>query len=362
MRDSKAWPRPSCAARAARGDGRHEPLLVPYHVDGREEALLYLEPARRAGRLRGASRRVHGGRLARAHAARLGSSRCSRRRRSRVRIPPRSPTRRGEVELIRELIDDILFLSELETARAVVALGETRAPPFVSEVLQKLGRPQREPASRSEPRATRRVRHLRLRMLRVLTENLAQNAIRHAGPGSTFTITVCRRASPPTTVSASPRRTCRGSSSGSSAPTACGLVGPGLGLAVVAIVAAANGTVEVADARARPRRLRAAFHPRDGFTTSPAGRSPPDDGDRPRMATECGPLLFSVCCSCSCPPVGASGRAPSPRPRPPRRGRRSARSFEEPELRADPGRRVEHGRAACWCSPSVPERWSLWSA
>ena len=66
------------------------------------------------------------------------------------------------------------------------------------------------------------------------------------------------------------------------------------------------------------------------------------------MATECGPLLFSVCCSCSCPPVGASGRAPSPPP-PAAEGEEDdpLGSFEEAGADgADPGRRVEHGRAA----------------
>src|SRR5436190_10774222 len=45
---------------------------------------------------------------------------------------------KSEVEQIRELIDDVLFLSELETGRAVVALTATPAAPVVREVLAEL--------------------------------------------------------------------------------------------------------------------------------------------------------------------------------------------------------------------------------
>ncbi len=43
---------------------------------------------------------------------------------------------KAEVEQIRELIDDVLFLSELETGRAVVALTATPAAPVVRGVLE----------------------------------------------------------------------------------------------------------------------------------------------------------------------------------------------------------------------------------
>ena len=98
---------------------------------------------------------------------------------------------RGEVEQIGELIDDVLFLSELETGRTVVALGSTRALPVVREVLADLY----EPAARAG--VTLRADGddeaelpLRPRMLRVVVENLARNALRYAGPGATFTVTV----------------------------------------------------------------------------------------------------------------------------------------------------------------------------
>ena len=98
---------------------------------------------------------------------------------------------RGEVEQIGELIDDVLFLSELETGRTVVALGSTRALPVVREVLDELY----ESAARAG--VTLKAEGddeaelpLRPRMLRVVVENLARNALRYAGPDATFTVTV----------------------------------------------------------------------------------------------------------------------------------------------------------------------------
>src|SRR6266436_9024270 len=42
---------------------------------------------------------------------------------------------RQEVEQARELIDDVLFLGELETGREVVSLGRTLAQPIVEEIV-----------------------------------------------------------------------------------------------------------------------------------------------------------------------------------------------------------------------------------
>jgi two-component system phosphate regulon sensor histidine kinase PhoR len=98
---------------------------------------------------------------------------------------------REEIEQARELIDDVLFLGELETGREVVSLGRTRALPVVEEVASAL-------ADRAEHAQVRVVivgspaleLPLRPRMLRVVAENLLSNAIRYAGPGSTATLTV----------------------------------------------------------------------------------------------------------------------------------------------------------------------------
>ena len=98
---------------------------------------------------------------------------------------------RGEVEQIGELIDEVLFLSELETGRTVVALASTRAMPVIRETIAELA----ESAVRAG--VTLQVGGdeaaelpLRPRMLRVVVENLARNSIRHAGDGATFRLTV----------------------------------------------------------------------------------------------------------------------------------------------------------------------------
>jgi two-component system phosphate regulon sensor histidine kinase PhoR len=97
----------------------------------------------------------------------------------------------AEVRQIGELIDDVLFLSELESGRELVALGSTVALPILEEVVESLG----ENAARSgltlraegDPEAEL---PLRPRMIRVIASNLAENAIRYAGPGSTLTLLV----------------------------------------------------------------------------------------------------------------------------------------------------------------------------
>jgi signal transduction histidine kinase len=98
---------------------------------------------------------------------------------------------RLEVEQTDELIREVLFLSELETGREVVSLGSTLALPTVHDVLERLaeraGRANVRLVARVEPDATLPVRQ---RMLRVIVENLAENAIRYAGEGATFTLSV----------------------------------------------------------------------------------------------------------------------------------------------------------------------------
>src|SRR5437867_10244672 len=98
---------------------------------------------------------------------------------------------REQVEEMRELVDDVLFLSELESGREVVALGATPVLPVLAGVRERLA----DSAERAdvtiridgEPGTTL---PLRRRMPQVVAENLAQNAIRYAGPGATLTLTV----------------------------------------------------------------------------------------------------------------------------------------------------------------------------
>jgi two-component system phosphate regulon sensor histidine kinase PhoR len=95
---------------------------------------------------------------------------------------------REEVEQMTELVNDVLFLSELESGREVVSLGGTDVLPVLEDVQARL--------ADSAERADVEIRidaeadlelPLRRRMLQTVLENLAQNSIRYAGPGSTLT-------------------------------------------------------------------------------------------------------------------------------------------------------------------------------
>jgi two-component system phosphate regulon sensor histidine kinase PhoR len=94
---------------------------------------------------------------------------------------------RGEVELMNELIDEVLFLSELETGREVVSLGWTDVAPVAEAVLADLA----ESAARANVTLRADIEPgfelpLRRRLLSAVIENLAGNAIRYAGERATF--------------------------------------------------------------------------------------------------------------------------------------------------------------------------------
>lgn len=96
---------------------------------------------------------------------------------------------RQEVEEMDELVDDILFLSELESGRQVVSLGSTPVLPVLEEVRDRL----EDSAERADVRvivdaAASVELPLRRRMLQVVAENLSENSIRYAGPGATLTL------------------------------------------------------------------------------------------------------------------------------------------------------------------------------
>ena len=170
----------------------------------------------------------------------------------------------AEVVEMTQLVDDILFLSELEQGREVVALGFTELAPHVRELYEL----SRERALRAELTLEMDVPDglvvpLRPRMLQVVLANLLDNALRYAGRGATFRIaargmrdTVLLEVSDdgagvdPSDVSRLFERFFRSDRSRATR-------GTGLGLAIVKhIVTAADGTAEVDGALGEGTRFR----------------------------------------------------------------------------------------------------------
>ncbi len=174
---------------------------------------------------------------------------------------------RAEVHNAGALIDEILFLSELESGMEVVSLGSTNALPVLEQVVDEL--------APSAARAGLTIRAegdphvdlpLRPRMLRIVAENLAENAIRYAGHGATFTLSVARDDDSKTLLAADdgigvneselPRlfeRFWR-------ADAARATRGTGLGLAIVKhVIAAAGGTIVASGDRGRGLQVRCTF-------------------------------------------------------------------------------------------------------
>jgi two-component system phosphate regulon sensor histidine kinase PhoR len=247
--------------------GEHA-LVVPYSVGGRDERLVYLS---RVGDLAAYEELRSGFTAAVSHELRTPLARLLAL--LELALLPGEDVgelvdqARREVEQIRELIDEVLFLAELESGARVVALGAAPVLPVLHAVAAEL----EERAARAgvavivsgDPEASIEVRP---RMLHVVALNLASNAIRYAGPGASARLSVER--SDGTVVLAIaddgvgvdeadlPRlfeRFYRADRSRASR-------GTGLGLAIVKhVVASAGGTVEARGARGSGLEVRCSF-------------------------------------------------------------------------------------------------------
>lgn len=101
---------------------------------------------------------------------------------------------RGQISQMGELIDDVLFLGELETGHAVVGLGSSRVLPIFREVAdESLHRTDAAGITVSVTGDEDVEIAVRPRMVRVLAHNFIENAIRYAGSDCTLELDVRRR-------------------------------------------------------------------------------------------------------------------------------------------------------------------------
>ncbi len=245
------------------------PLVVPYEVDGRRERLVYLS---REGDLAAYEELRSGFTAAVSHELRTPLARLLTLLET-ASLPGEDvgemlEQAAGEVHQITELIDEVLFLSELESGARVVALGAEPVRPVLAEALdgleERAGRAGVELRLECDPSLELAIRP---RMLLVIARNLAENAIRYAGPGARFTLAAQRLADGSVTIVARddgvgvddaelPRlfeRFYR-------ADRARASRGTGLGLAIVKhVVAQAGGTVEARGGSGRGLEIHCIF-------------------------------------------------------------------------------------------------------
>jgi two-component system, OmpR family, phosphate regulon sensor histidine kinase PhoR len=243
-------------------------LVVPYTVDGREERLVYLSEA---GDLAAYEELRSGFTASVSHELRTPLARLLALL-EQAALPGEDvdalvEQARREIDQIRELIDEVLFLAELESGTRVVSLGAEPVLPVLREVAAELEeQAARAGVSLSVDGDEGAAAEVRPRMMRVVARNLAENAIRYAGPGATATLSVRREVGEVVLAvvddgagveqSDLPRlfeRFYRADRSRASR-------GTGLGLAIVKhVVASAGGTVEAHGQRGRGLEIRCVF-------------------------------------------------------------------------------------------------------
>ncbi len=176
------------------GDAGIVPLVVPYDVDGRRERLVYLS---RGGDLTAYEELRTGFTAAVSHELRTPLARLLSLLEMAM-LPGENVAELvdqalSEVGQIRELIDEVLFLAELESGSRVVSLGAVSVRPELDAVVAELeDRSSRAGVALAVEGDPSIELEIRPRMLRVVAQNLAENAIRYAGPGATFTLAIER--------------------------------------------------------------------------------------------------------------------------------------------------------------------------
>ena len=244
------------------------PVCVPYEIDGRRETLLYLSDR---GDVAAYEELRSGFTAAVSHELRTPLARLLSLLETAT-LPSADVDElveqaRNEVAEIGELIDDVLFLSELESGRELVGLGSTAALPILREVAERAAEKAARAGVRVEVSGDDEIElPLRPRMIRVIATNLVDNAVHYAGAGATLRLSLEREDGEPVLLGADdgigvaetdlPRlfeRFYR-------ADRARASRGTGLGLAIVKhVVTAAGGHVEATGGRGKGLTVRCTF-------------------------------------------------------------------------------------------------------
>ena len=244
------------------------PFRVPYEVGGRTETLLYLGDP---GDLAAYEELRAGFTAAVSHELRTPLARLLALLENAL-LPDADmedvvEQARIEIAEIGELIDDVMFLSELESGRELVGLGSTEAVPILADVVDRSA----EKAARAGVRIVIAgdggvELPLRPRMIRVIATNLVDNAIRYAGTGATLTLSATREngatvlAGTDDGAGVSDADLARLFERFYRADQARATRGTGLGLAIVKhVVNAAGGTVEATGGRGTGLTVRCVF-------------------------------------------------------------------------------------------------------